>query len=344
MIKKLCFCSLAVLVMATSVQASVLGGLMHNGENAFQDDSVDQYFDLQAAGAAGAGAISNGDVIVGYMRLDQKFASGPNPGAAVNNQIYIIFSQQIESIIDQNASATVNAYDIEFEATTVAGLTLSDLVGSAMPAGAIAALYEVPGGFPFDYITEFPGNVSATTRTDGIPSQAGADNIFDLIQSIVSNGTLGLVAGFGDNGATDPLGFTAPDFYKAFTQNIAAASDPFANNSLIPGIPPSQQLAGFAAGLTILQNNLPDAQFNELVFQADPFTTDGGLFDITISNASVSGSAAAGFTDTTYVPSFRDQAQVTVNATIVPEPTSFLAWIGLSAIGFVVVNRRSTKS
>src|SRR5215475_5850089 len=119
--------AVSVMVCApTVVQAGFLSSTFVSGtNNLYEDRSREAYVDVN-----GNKLFDVGDVLFGVYRLDAQ--TSPNT-TNLNNQVYVVFSNQVTAI-----SGNV----ISFGPTTVAGLTLSDLIGSPTPAGSLLAVYD----------------------------------------------------------------------------------------------------------------------------------------------------------------------------------------------------------
>jgi hypothetical protein len=159
---------------------SFLTTQLSGGLNVFEDQSREAYIDVN-----NSGTIDVGDVLVGFVRVDEKTA--PN-AVDYDNQVYAIFSQQIV--------ATAGPFQ-SFAPTTVPGLRLSDIVAGA-PANGMVAVFS-----------------SDTPIQNLITNSAGAtlDAYFDLIQA---NMDLDVVAGIAPG--TD-------DFLVAIAILAATADD-----------------------------------------------------------------------------------------------------------------------
>jgi len=192
--------SAMLLVNASRAQAGYYTSILVSGvNNTLEDQSREAFIDRNPLGDAPDGVFGVGDVLVGFVRIDNK---SPPPGATPNH-MYAIFSQQITSfgIFIPGVIAVVN-----FSPTTAAGLTLSALTGVG-PASGIVALYDSVPVFPTDLIATSPGDLTGN----------GTTNLFDYFKSIKDNGTLQLIAGFG--GAASQ----ADDYFKATVTDPAGS-------------------------------------------------------------------------------------------------------------------------
>ncbi len=225
----------------------------------------------------------------------------PPSGGLVVDSTYMVFSQQVSAI----GVPTILGTTVSFAPTTVAGLTLSSLTGGASTdPGAIFAIFEKPAGFG-DLIN----------NGAGVPA-----NIATII-----GGSFTASAGFGT--ATSE----ADDFFTAVVINPGAFT-------LATVLSNGEQVGSFTAGLTILeQPGLPSVIFNELVVAINPGSA-GSLHELSISEGGISGVGNAPTSPSPY--SYGDQLKATIHATVIPEPTSMLAWMGLACCSLLVVRRR----
>lgn len=275
MIAKKKILATACLLAATSfnANASALWNTLVSGElNIYEDQDREVIFDLD-----GSGGISQGDVFVGYVRLDDR--SLPLPGAATNDNLYAVFSNQVKEIAITD-SGTSKMYNLTVGATTSAkavslGLDLNSITGGlpALEAGTtgIAAIYE---GIGANWITSNPGDFN----TDG------AFNIFDFTSEIASH-TLGLVAGFGADA-------TEGDDHWAASLLVNAGMDPVGNFALLSGLNLGTgigALNGFHAGMSILYNDNLSWEFMEEAPDAAENPLNPTLHQLTVLNGGVSG-------------------------------------------------------
>jgi hypothetical protein len=146
-----------------------------------------------------------------------------------------------------------------------------------------------------------------------------------LITTIATEGTFEASFGLADGG----------DFFEGTTKKVIAATDFLSNISVISQTPASVTMGNYDAGLSALDNNTTDIVFNKLVTAQD----------LSLHFASVSSGAFSGAADInggvlnpiTHHYSggaydFKDKADITVNASIVPEPFSILIWSLLAGI------------
>jgi hypothetical protein len=231
------------------------GTLTSGAQNDFADESLDAFADVN-----GNGTFDAGDVIVSVTRLDDKTA--PN-AFLLNNTVYGVVSQQV---------ASVGAAGVIFAPTTVAGLTLSEILGLApgtLPAGGMLAVISDTGAF---------GGVNLITTSPGNVGTGGAVTMTDYINQLMATGSIDLVAGLPDA------------FFDAAT---FAACGPPLSTSAINTLPSSVTCAGFAASMDVLLNNT-GFTFLELIPAASPVTGAGDLGQVVISNGSARGVNLAG--------------------------------------------------
>jgi len=225
--------------------ADINAGLTPGVLNSVQDESREAYVDANRDGLFGAG-----DVIFGYIRLNNFAPSG----AATNNSVYGVFSQQITA---------VNGTSITFGATTVAGLTLSALTGVAAPAGSIASFYDNAAGYSVDLITTALG---------------GSTSMKNYIDFITGNGTLRLTAGL-----------SRPSDFLVSGANAFFAGG--ANTNFI-NLPPDVTVASTGGGLTVLVNNT-NFDYSPTVIASSPPGYVPGILDpqaqLGVSSGTVAG-------------------------------------------------------
>ncbi|MCP5149216.1 MAG: PEP-CTERM sorting domain-containing protein [Chromatiales bacterium] len=216
----------AALGAAAPSQAARLSANLAGGFNTFDDRSREMVFDN------GDGVFSVGDVFVGLLKIDER--TEPSAAGIDDQELYAVFSLQVES-----AGAVVGGRrDVSWTATTVAGLTLSDILGVPLPAQDRAgdALGVVFSDVGLDFtINQEPGvnfgDVDGSGQFDGL----------DYIHELSTNGTMELVVGF--------LPDADPEDDDFFTGNLTAG--PLAALNVTTE---STNIGTLEAGLSVLTN------------------------------------------------------------------------------------------
>ena len=302
--------------LATPAWSTTLDqGLTPGVLNTVEDQDREAYVDVDRNGL-----ISVGDVLIGFVRIDNFLPAGVN----ANNGVYAVISNQI-------LGADVTGTIISLGTTTTVGLRLEDLTGDLNAAGGMFAVYDRAAPFSTDLI-------NATT---------GA-SISDEIDMITGEGILRLVAGLGQAGDTFLTVTITPGLPGALNTP----------NSFLATLPTSITFANYTGGMDFLFNNTA-FQFADLVPTFDPITglqsnqlgiangaLRGGVGD---GNESVWQNAGVpGFTQCTLAgaPAIcgpATDADFFVIPTQVPEPGS-LALLGVSLLGLFGVRRKVAKS
>ncbi|GAB4169120.1 MAG: hypothetical protein Fur0039_07730 [Rhodocyclaceae bacterium] len=310
---------------AGGAQAVTIAGGLVGGGNTLLDESREVYVDVN-----NDGLFSIGDVIYGYIRI-----SDFQPKAVTgNNQVYGVFSQQI-------VGSSLGGLGVFFGPTTVAGLTLADLLGGDpnVNAAAIAGFYDRPAPY-VDIINANP---------PGPPA-----NMEGYIDYIRNNGTLRVVAGFSD-----------PDDFLFSLINPLTGASVGGSNAAFVGLPTSITVASNSGAFSVSYNNTPFI-FQDLVPVAGP----GGpvLAEVAVSSGTTAGTGnpADGFAnplpqnwlesgyagaaqctapDAGGIPrdtncGFIDKNNFSVN--VVPEPGS-LALLSLALVGVGALTRRRVR-
>lgn len=309
-----------------SVNAAFLTGLYTTGtNNTLVDESREAWYD-----ADGDNKISIGDVFIGFVKIGQVQPLGAN----TNNQVYGIFSQQVDKIYNVTGGPThpsLTGVVIEFKATTVSGLRLKDIHGS-IDSGAMVAVYDKIAPFGVDLTSGSPGDVTGNSAT----------NLFDYLKYITNNGNLYATAGLVN---TD-------DFFYAMP--VGNNLGPFSGSSDPDNLGTGVNIASFGAGLTILQNLDPVVVYNEAVV-----TNASGTFTthelVVASGVVTGGNNLANYSQWSVIATegsfvmgsgqnpggFADKANFIVNVTVIPEPGTF-ALMGsiLSVLGVGYATRR----
>jgi hypothetical protein len=316
----------AFVVSPASVNAAFLTGLYTNGtNNTLVDESREAWYD-----ADGDNKISIGDVFIGFVKIGQVQPLGAN----TNNQVYGIFSQQVQTIYNVTGGPThpsLTGVVIQFQATTVSGLRLKDIDGS-INSGAMVAVYDKIAPFSVDLTSGSPGDVTGNSAT----------NLFDYLKYITSNGNLYATAGI----------VNSDDFFYATP--VGGVLGPFSGSSDPDNLGTGVNIAGFGAGLTILQNLDPVVIYNEAVV-----TNASGTFTthelVVASGVVTGGNNLANYNQWSVIATegsfvmgsgqnpggFADKANFIVNVTVIPEPGTF-ALMGsiLSVLGVGYATRR----
>lgn len=261
-----------LIAMAGSAQSQILWDtLVPDTLNFYEDQSRESIFDID-----GDGAVSQGDVFVGFVRLDNR--SLPLPGDSTNNDLYGIFSITVDTI-----SATASGYEIEYAPTTVSGLTLNDFGVTQADSSSMAAIYEDVNA---DYIISLPGDLDGDNR----------QTIFDYMLAITDD-TYDLTAGLE----------VSDDHWRAVITSTGAL-DPIANLVLLESATLSGGLPDttidFHAGLGITDVDAASPYDEDCTGTNDCFArqvldaTDGlpgTLHEGTVENGTISGAADLNF-------------------------------------------------
>ena len=352
----------AVVAWAGPTQASIfqnthVGGVL----NVYNDQSYESIFDL-AGGADGSeapdGKFGVGDVIVGWLRLDDRSIPSGAP-TIPDDDLYAVFTQEVsaltkEDLFNGDGDLVSTKYDLTFKPTTVAGLTLEDLVGS-LPAGlkgdAAVALYEDVG---INLDSTSPGDVDSD----------GSLTIFDFIDRIAM-GNRDLIAGFGDGVVEDLAG---DDFWVGEGTVGVGGLNLFDDLTVLYGAPTnSPSVATFNIGLSVLYADNGVEYLEKVGFPGQP-PGASSLHELTITDGDVSGASDKMFDfggadvnpyffnftlvagvvaitedeDDLVAYGISDDAVVSIFP--IPEPCSVLIWGLLSGLGLVCVNPRRKRA
>jgi len=320
-----------LLALSFSAHSQVLWDtLVDNELNFYEDQNRESIFDMD-----NSGSVTVGDVFVGWARIDDRTL--PSPGETVGDDLYAIFSVQVEAITQTDLD-TAQLYSISYGETTVTGLTMSDLTGTVAPAGSLGAVYEDVGA---DLINNSPGDI------DGLPGLS----IFDFIAQI-SNDTLDLIAGLEDD----------VDHWLS-TALVPTAADAFADLTLLESATITGGIAGlisFHSGMGILFTAQGDEDCTaastwcwgrQVQDDAEGLAT---LHELSIQNGDISGASDLLYEQTvspffgTWIDANGNEikfygassnADFAVAPVHVPEP-SLLALMGISLLGLGVARRR----
>jgi len=302
--------------LATSAWAATINeGLIPGVINTVEDQDREAYVDVD-----GNGLISVGDVLIGFVRIDNFLPRGIN----ANNEVYAVISNQI-------TGASPDGRIVSLGTTTVPGLTLQDLTGDPNATGGMFAVYDRSTPFSADLID------------DG----AGA-SMKDEIDLITGEGILRLVAGLGQAGDTFLTVTITPGL-------PGAVGSP---NDFLATLPVSITFANYTGGMDFLYNNT-NFQYADLVPTFDPITglqqnqlgiangaLRGGLGDGNEGvwqNLGVGGFAQCSVGGTPAICGPATDADFFLIPTTVPEPGS-LALLGAALLGLFGVRRKVSKN
>jgi len=280
--------SLVAGVAAFSAQAGTFEDTFISGPiNTWEDQSRESIVDVD-----GDGALSDGDVIIGFLSLDNRAV--PGPGTALNtDSASIVFSQMVENFQDgplvlPNGDVAAAAWDLVGTPTGhVTGLAINDLykrvTGVDLPTmtspGAPMAL--TIEDFGFDPLASTGGGNAAVGDFD-----AGQVDLTDIMMNIIAGGKLSEVSGIGTDAGDD-------DFFSSQASNASALS----TLSLLDDIGLASGVAiTFNGGLSVL---FEDFDFHTKVEEAVPFPLSPGVFtfhDTTITNGDTTGAADISYT------------------------------------------------
>ena len=309
------------------------------GNLTLEDGSREQFVDVSGDGFLGAG-----DALVGFAQIERTF----NPSTSTTNNLYAVFSQTFDSATFDSATTPfgMTRYWGEFVPTASGsgfGISLDELLPNISAANggfdsnAMIAIIEAPGAFSLDLL-----NADIGGGTNGFTDAIGA-----IQQILDAEGTLAFTMGLGSD----------DDFFVFETEFLDAATDFVAGGiGLTESITTGSALGNFGAGLSILDNGLaPFATFNRVVTanftqnRRGPFDPDdpsvifgsGSLYDASVVNGNFGGisDGAGGLVNNGGV-NFINNADLVVNATVVPEPSSVIAWAMFAVLGTTGFVRR----
>ena len=301
-----------MLALSPVAHSSYLDTILTAGTlNVFEDNDREAFIDVD-----NSGNVSVGDVLIGFVRIDNKTAPD---SFAINNQLYAIFSQQV---------ATVGPVFQTFAPTTVAGLQLSDIVAGADPNGVVAVfssnapITNLITTSPGDTLQDYFDVILAGMELDLVAGFREADDFFTAIATIPvtadNNPATGLLALEGtDNAAFYTAGLSILQNFTDFGFAEAVS----ATNPLAPG---STHQLGISGGTATGASDDPNV--NDF---ADASGFGGGPHN----QCQNTGSA-------TNLPcGFRTNADFGVVPIAVPEPGTVLL-LGLGLLALAGMRRR----
>jgi len=328
----------------TTVSASILG-VTGSGVQVIQDENRESVFDVD-----GDGALSVGDVLIGFSRLDT-VVTPPIANLAPTAE-FVLFATQVGSITRLDGiTPRLPGEDalVDFVPVSGAGAALG------LDLASLTSASLTPVTDPRALAANFSGLVTdKTIASSAVPGSIVS--ILDLITEMSVEGTLSTVAGLAN----------PDDFWQSFFTSGTAAASPVGN---LPGLAlvdlgaafsnPVLGSNGFFAGLSVLSGD--SGLFLPTISIAGS-PNPAGLFQIGIINGEISGAANAdfgggvnpffgtipGLPTTMHDPGppinfygAASNADVTFDSAI-PEPTSLLV---LGAIAFLgsVTYRKSER-
>lgn len=318
---------------AGTAQAVTLSNALVGGVNDLIDESRETYVDANSNGL-----FDIGDVIFGYIRI-----SDVQPKAAGgNNQIYGVFSQEIVAGHADSLIGGTAGRNVFFGPTTVAGLTLADLLGldPNVGASAIAAFYDKPTPY-IDLINmnppgppaDMPGYFDYIRNNGTLRLVAGFTDSDDFLYSEISIGAAGGGIAIGASNApfvTALSSFTLASNFGAFSVQYKDAL-PFIFQDIVPVAGPLNHLVLAEVGISSGATGGADGP--SVLPAPKNWLNAGGAF-----NQCSVPDGAGGFVDTDC--GFTDKNNFTVN--VIPEPGS-LALVSAALLAAGGLARRRWK-
>lgn len=295
------------------------------GSFTFDDDSREMWVPLgdRTANPTYPGVVV-GDLFVGFSYINRIVNNGSVGNTEGDNGVYFVFAQRLTSV---NLTTRV----VEFGPTTDANYGLGALLGSlatGVPASAVnngllALISAQNAPFSKNLTSQDPGDVNGDSVND----------YKDYFALLANEGELMAIFGLNDAG-----GGTLPNSQPDTGDFFRGTEDPDApdwleNVSVLSGPPKyTGSIASFSAGLSTLYQH-PLFQIAEDTQWIGQTLADLGITGGTLRLAGTNnGIDETGVGTHAGTWTFADSADGLLNATVVPEPSSMLAWLGLLGI------------